>query len=551
MVAHIFLALFLFFSTLNFYVETRHVQFERVSQKFLEDSVEHAIRLTAGKSSIFHYNLPVKKAPFYMVVTPCSAPVHWRLYSPNALVSHFANVHPNSAHFNNLLHVRIPPLVEVIGETKEEMILLGGQADEKRMNYFNPGLDSDYVILNLTSAENTTVRVFFTTIQSNLDKQYPPLPRDGQLSHDIYNDHDDFMLYNIVFRWKMPAAIEQLNNLKHQLHRYKFCILLASKPVYNLCPGKNIINEAEHCVDQTTNHLIIKKLRSKGSLFATLFVRDANNQGTSALRPIEIKLPIDPIDEEITARKKIIRKEDQSMVVHLIDGVVDEWVFPPVRNDVRNYDYIVPKTQKTVNVQFVIRVCSGSVEIRVDKNGKRIKAFSHVSGATRRFAIMANSEEVIRIQMMNHKNREAGFDIWASTQPEWNPFPQLPDDVNLHAQSNKCDSADLQFYRVFDQHVAYCLYYEKVTFASTFKQKHMNATEQCWPSKPPGELVTCFEEDRAADPERAKEELIHMTVPGLRPNTIYRFVLTVVSVGKPYMRELKYKQQSVHTAVKC
>lgn len=50
MAALIFLALFLFFSTFNFYVETRHVQFERVSQKYLEDSVEHAIRLTTGKN---------------------------------------------------------------------------------------------------------------------------------------------------------------------------------------------------------------------------------------------------------------------------------------------------------------------------------------------------------------------------------------------------------------------------------------------------------------------------------------------------------------------
>ena len=144
-------------------------------------------------------------------------------------------------------------------------------------------------------------------------------------------------------------------------------------------------------------------------------------------------------------RKKTIRREDASTVVQLVDGVVDEWVFPPIKGDVRNYDFVIPNSPRPVNVEIVIRVCAGSIEIRIEKNGKRIKAFSHVSSSIRRyafflrnltflcfifrFAIMGNSKEVIRIQILNHKNKEAGFDIWTSTRPELNPFPQLPDDA--------------------------------------------------------------------------------------------------------------------------
>lgn len=52
------------------------------------------------------------------------------------------NVHPNSAHFNNLLHVRLPPLIEISPEVVNQMTLLGGQADEKRMNFFNNAIDA-------------------------------------------------------------------------------------------------------------------------------------------------------------------------------------------------------------------------------------------------------------------------------------------------------------------------------------------------------------------------------------------------------------------------
>lgn len=158
-------------------------------------------------------------------------------------------------------------------------------------------------------------------------------------------------------------------------------------------------------------------------------MHDSEGKGISALRPIQVKLPIDPIDEEINSRKKLIKQEDEKTVVQLYDGVVDEWIFPPIKGDVRNYDFIVPKTGKTVNVQVVVRVCAGNIEIRIDKNGKRIKLYSHVTSSTRRFAIMANPGDIIKIQIANHKNKEAGFDIWASIHPELNPFPQLPDDI--------------------------------------------------------------------------------------------------------------------------
>lgn len=239
-------------------------------------------------------------------------------------------------------------------------------------------------MLNLTAPADTTVRVFITTVQSRFQNQYPPLPRDGLLHHDIYNDHDRFSLYNIRFRWQIPALITNLNSVHHTQNRYKFCVMLTRKPLYTLCPGKNVINEAEHCVNQSSTEIVIQKLKSRGALYATLFVRDALNQKTSSLHPIEVKLPIDPVEEEIDVRRRFIRAQDESIVFQLHDGVVDEWIMPPIRHDVRNYDFIVPKMEKPMHVQVVVRVCAGSVEIRIDKAGRRIKTFSHVSGTTRR-----------------------------------------------------------------------------------------------------------------------------------------------------------------------
>uniref|UniRef100_A0AC35GIP6 Protein NDNF C-terminal domain-containing protein n=1 Tax=Panagrolaimus sp. PS1159 TaxID=55785 RepID=A0AC35GIP6_9BILA len=538
----------LFFVSYVWSATTIHI--ERVPHLNLDDGVEHAIRLTKDQHSVYYFHLPARKTPLFMAITPCSSQVYWRLSAP-LHVYNPPNVHPNSAHFNNLLHVRLPPLIEIAPESVNQMTLLGGQADEKRMNFFNNAIDADYVVLNLTAPEDTTVRVFITTIQTRFENQYPPLPRDGLLHHDIYNDHDKFSLYNIRLRWQMPITIANLNSIQNSENRYKFCVMLTKKPLYTLCPGKNVINEAEHCVNQSTTQLVIEKLKSRGALYATLFVRDSLSQKTSSLHPIEIKLPIDPVEEEIDVRRRFIRAQDESTVFHLFDGVVDEWIMPPIRHDVRNYNFYVPKMDKPAHVQVVVRVCAGSVEIRIDKAGKRIKTFSHVTGTTRRFIIFNNNDDTIRIQIVNHRNKESAFDIWASTRPELNPFPQLPDDANLHAQSEKCNSADLQFYRVPDEHVAYCLYAEKIDYQSTFSKININASEQCWPSHPPGDLITCFEEDRAADSERAKEELIHMTVPNLHPDTTYKLVLTVVSMGKPYPREIKYKSQIIKTSTNC
>lgn len=100
-----------------------------------------------------------------------------------------------------------------------------------------------------------------TTIQSTFEKEYPPIPKDGELKHDIYNDHDHLLLYNIKFKWNIPSIIKHLNNMKHSQNRYKFCIMLTKTPAYSLCPGNNIINEAEHCVNQTFNEMTIKKLK--------------------------------------------------------------------------------------------------------------------------------------------------------------------------------------------------------------------------------------------------------------------------------------------------
>jgi hypothetical protein len=54
------------------------------------------------------------------------------------------NTHPLSKHFNHVLHMRIPPLIEFEEDlhNREKLILLAGEENEKRMEFFASKIDA-------------------------------------------------------------------------------------------------------------------------------------------------------------------------------------------------------------------------------------------------------------------------------------------------------------------------------------------------------------------------------------------------------------------------
>ena len=101
------------------------------------------------KYAIVYGNYAMYRGYLLEIIGSCSRFVYIFLAFSTLVLTVYnpPNVHPNSAHFNNLLHVRLPPLIEVAPEVVSQMTLLGGQADEKRMNFFNNAIDAGLFFL--------------------------------------------------------------------------------------------------------------------------------------------------------------------------------------------------------------------------------------------------------------------------------------------------------------------------------------------------------------------------------------------------------------------
>lgn len=118
------------------------------------------------------------------------------------------NTHPLSKHFNHVLHMRIPPLIEFSEDlhSREKLILLAGEENEKRMEFFASAIEAgekmfvlldnfilflDYIVLNMSSNRQTNTKIFATTLKSQLDAFYPPLPKDTSVTFSLNQSKND------------------------------------------------------------------------------------------------------------------------------------------------------------------------------------------------------------------------------------------------------------------------------------------------------------------------------------------------------------------------
>ncbi|TMS39368.1 hypothetical protein L596_005903 [Steinernema carpocapsae] len=504
----------------------------------LTQGIEHLIQLSPHKETKLLFKMPGKGYPLWMYVTPCGANVHWQLFIERGLDSP-VNLHPSSDQFNHVLHKRIPPLLHV---PTEKLILLAGEADDKRMSYYTNSVESEWVTLTMMSDKPTTTRVFLTTIQSQLESHYPPLPDDLQLAHFIFpNPAGDDQIVQVS--WQIPAKIKKM----HPPNRYRFCAVVSRKqPDYTFCDemGENL--ESIHCVNQTTNHLNINNLRSGRKYFVTVFIRDQVSGGTSALRPLEVHVPEEENEQKALARTE--PKTDSSFT--LFDAQLQAGKLKGEKGMSQMYDFAVHNLTEDQKVLLVLHACDGYVRVAIYRNGRLLRRSDPFSGF-RRFLVLNAQDGELKIQIINDDNKPKMFRLWASMKPEKSPYPQLPDDTSIKEIRRTCDSTTLQWLRAFDTQVRYCLYRRKesVNYLEELVSKHANLCSGTLPEK---DLVGCYNHfGKPSDSKAIVDGIIETTVDRLEPDTTYRFDLLARPMEKTHSQELPYRTVWVKTRAFC
>ncbi|KAK0399568.1 hypothetical protein QR680_003112 [Steinernema hermaphroditum] len=505
----------------------------------LTQGIEHLIQLTPHTETRLFFKMPGKNYPLWMFVTPCGASVHWQLFIESGFDSP-VNLHPSSEQFNHILHKRIPPLLYVPGPV-EKQILLAGEQDDKRMSYYTNNVESEWVTLTMMSDKPTTTRVFLTTIQSQLEAHYPPLPDDLQLAHSIVpNPSGDDQTVQVS--WQIPAKIKQIR----EPARYRFCAVVSRKqPDYTFCDelGENL--ESIHCVNQTTNHLNINSLRSGRKYFVTVFIRDQISGGTSALRPIEVHTPESPTHGKLLPKSN--NKYDETFT--LFDAQLQAGKLKAEKGDSQLYDFPVHNLTERQKVLLVVHACDGYIRVAIYRDGRLLRKSDPFSGF-RRFLVLNAQDGELQIQIINADSNPKMFRLWASMKPEKSPYPQLPDDTSIKEIRRTCDSTTLQWLRAFDGHVRYCLYRRKesVNYLEELVSKHANLCAGTLPEK---DLVGCYDQEGAPGDKDDDDRVVTIRVDRLEPDTTYRFDLLARPVEKTNSQDLPYRTVWVKTRASC
>ncbi|VDK54816.1 unnamed protein product [Anisakis simplex] len=576
--------------------------------------------------------MPDAHRPLWMFVTPCGGSVHWQLFhtsrSFNDIDGHFVNIHPKAASFNHILHMRIPPLIQPETNTlSEPLSLLAGEADDKRMSYYTQQLDSDSLVLVLSSNMHSTARVFITTEKWRLDEHYPPLPADPTVSYQVakYRRHSEFNdAATVRIRWNIPPEISAMNindgksnknghtnssdsdnsnNNGLRLNRYRFCAVVSRKqPDWTICDelGENL--ESIHCVNQSSNTLDIDNMRTNRRYYVTVFFRDALSGGTSAMRPLEILLPDVSVPKEKQKKDRQAKRKEKEN--RLLDAHLQSGKLASFKGATQSFDFSV-RSRRTdrQKVLLVLHACDGYIRVAIYRNGRLLRRSDAFSGF-RRFLVMNALSGHLTIQIINDDSKPKLFRLWASTNPQRSPYPQLPDDTSIKETRRNCSSTTLQWLKASDAEIRYCLYKHQETahYLEELVNRHTNL---CSGRMPENDLVGCYThlaayhqqkarkalkskpseylhyvhhadyhakadepsaytdhkqkhdeheadaDDYGVDDEDDYDGLIETTVSDLQPDTTYRFDLLAEPVHRAHSQQLPYRTVWVKTRAFC
>ncbi|KAI6214385.1 hypothetical protein M3Y94_00261900 [Aphelenchoides besseyi] len=333
---------------------------------FFEDlklDVEHSLTVNNHGDYFYVIRMPSPNQPLFLTFTPCQKPVHWQIRIPN----HFAtqpNIHPRTDHLRHVLHLRIPPLIELPEESqqKDKLVLLAGEENEKRMDFYASSIEAEYVLLNVWSTGNTMLKVFATTTKSKRDAIYPTLPENATVDYSLSTK--DNQTFEVELNWLLP---EQLLNVKDD-SKHRFCVLVSEKqPHHAICDEPNDVDvDSIHCTKKTS--MRIPNLRPNHRYYATVHLHNQKSGGSSAYHPIEFRTP-----ESNKKTSDVMEAKGSANRIHksqkLPDGVLMKHSVAQPKDNANVYVYEpAANFQANGKILLVVYACNGYIRVAINKN---------------------------------------------------------------------------------------------------------------------------------------------------------------------------------------
>lgn len=403
-----------------------------------------------------------------------------------------------------------------------------------------------------------TQEYFLQRKKKKLDWQYPAKPFDSTVHTTLLTNtesQDDTISVNV--RWMIPLEIEAISNFNEgskASKRYRFCVTVSRKqPKWTICDelGGNL--ESVHCVNQTTNTLNISNLKTGNLYYITVFIRDIESGGTTALEPSGMFIP------PSNTRKSYLHESSTLNVgkkMHkLPDAKLKNGKLAARQGSVQSYRFHVHQAAADQRkILIVIYACTGFVRMAVRRKGEEIFRSNSFSGY-HRFLVTDVITGYITVDVINDDEKAKKFRIWASTAPQKIPYPQMPENTSIKIMKRTCSSVTLQWMKSHNTEVRYCLYKRREEAKNIGELIEKNR-DFCHTNVPGSELVACYtiytkpeafvlksnDNIRSYDYEGdAYNPIFETTVSGLHPGTAYHFDLLAQPLHRSHTQHLPYR----------
>ncbi|CAD5220588.1 unnamed protein product [Bursaphelenchus okinawaensis] len=531
-----------FFFILLLYGATA-LDYPEPTRDFLALNKEHFIRVSPYSDVAFYViKLPKANQPLFMYITPCSSSVHWQLRIPNQFImSPYLPSH--SQHFDHILHMRIPPLIEYHSDMQlhDHLILLAGEENDKRMHFYANAIEADYVVLNMTAERFTAVQLFVSTDQDTMDRFYPNLEKNNKFEVKVEDaGHIKEAVEDSYLTWTPPDYAVKSPDA------FKYCLLVNDhQNEYAMCEHFNVDIDYIHCVHGNASDMTLKTLEPNKKHYLTLFLINQRTKGKTAY-----------MTQEITIKGKVKKETpllgQEALDMTLFDSALSSHTLPLPKGSYVNHTYIPNKSSDSNEIVLLINSCNGYIYTEVLRNDSLIYKSASFIGF-KRFVIKTNNTDVLKINVINDDNVQIRYWIWVSYNEDNSPFPSLPFDRSIRLVERQCISVKLEWLRANDdENTRYCVHIKESR--NDYLTDIINEPSQmCWSQMPAGRKVLCVTPKDAdlSDLHTPGFLDLQTTVDSLKSATIYRFDLSVLKIGQPDAQPLPYRPIFVRTLKDC
>uniref|UniRef100_A0AC35U6N6 NDNF_C domain-containing protein n=1 Tax=Rhabditophanes sp. KR3021 TaxID=114890 RepID=A0AC35U6N6_9BILA len=377
----------------------------------------------------------------------------------------------------------------------------------------------------------------FTTIKSQLDNYYPPLPtNDIQVEYSVvpvikdnYLDLPTDNMDIVELKWSSPQ-------FPQSSHKYKFCAILTKKvPASTVCSDNKVQMDFMRCVEHNVTSMLIKNFDLNKTSFVTLYVFDVDIGTSSAYKTIQINRYNDKLKDLSTESNDITyetkRPISDKNEILLKDGSLVEGNLAGINDALETYNFYVNdsvhkiETNKTL---LILNVCTGYVKLAIYREKHLLRMTDSITGF-RRFLIMNAQNGKLTFKVLNDDHQPKTFKIWASSLPESSHYPQLPSDTSIKASRRSCTSVTFQWIKTSDREISYCMYRHPYNGHDLLKEITTNheTPNTCITVLPKANLVGCYtsitNKQNTPTEKAMVNSIIEATVDNLAPGKTYRF----------------------------